>query len=588
MGQRMRDQNGVQAKKDIELLRQAFAQDSGDLDVGLLLGSSLYQIGSYADSALVLKSVLAQYPDHAQALLLLARAQARAGDIADAIKTLNHAQKIEPSNPLASQVASSLAVQIRDWPALLRIAKPWTQSHPNSCEAWQALSQAHFEESRFSEAIAAFKPVLELAPGNALHLVSAARLAIAATRYGDARLLLNSAKEIAPESGELLFTFSRLYHMTGELIMAEDYCRRAIAISPRFAPAYVALGTLREGRLDVPDIQVIDNLCQDESIHSEYRAMLGFTLGDALDRRGKYDHAFTAWENANSISRAVSEREGFHYRHQQVEDEPKMLAEIFSPPIVRSVEVQACNRPRPIFVVGMPRSGTTLVESILASHSTVYGAGELPTLYDIHEDLMTVARERGVKAARAMICVEACSWRQRYLSALPAINDETYVVDKQPLNFRSVALIRLLFPESPIIYTQRPPMDVGLSIFRHKFSKNWPCAHSLSDIGHYYAVHVQICALWQRLYADAIHVVDHSMLVANPEFEIHRLLSFVGLDFESACFAPHKTKRPIATFSSVQVRQPLSSAYSNRSARYASALTPLYEALRRGNVDVEN
>jgi hypothetical protein len=130
-------------------------------------------------------------------------------------------------------------------------------------------------------------------------------------------------------------------------------------------------------------------------------------------------------------------------------------------------------------------------------------------------------------------------------------------------------------------------MDVGFSIFRHKFSKNWPCAHSLSDIGHYYAAHVQIFALWLQYYADAMHVVDHSSLVENPQCEIHRLLSFVGLDSESACFTPHKTKRPIATFSSVQVRQPLSSAYSNRSALYASALAPLYEALREGHVFVE-
>ncbi len=569
----------VQAKQDIDSLRQAFVRNPGDLDVGLMLGSVLYKAGNFVASSSIFETVLERHPDHPQALLLLARSQARAGSTANALKSLSLAQTADPSNPQPSQVAVSLASQSRDWLTLLRIATVWTELQPHCIEAWQALSRAHFEESCFAQAIEAFQSVLNLEPNNAVHLVSAARLAIAAMRYDDARALLSSAHKLAPDSGELLYTLSRLHHMTGELEEAEKYCRSAIAIMPKFAPAYVALGTLREGRLDDVDVQVVSRLFNDNSVPLDYRAMLGFTLGDAYDKRQDYDQAFTAWSLANRINRLISEREGFVYRPEQVESEFVLLKEIFSEAISVELDDEKENKVCPIFVVGMPRSGTTLVESILASHSTVFGAGELPGLYDVYEDLMEVARKQGVDAARQLIRLQGNAWRQRYLDALPECGQAKYVVDKQPLNFRAVALIRLLFPASPIVHTQRKAIDVGFSIFRHKFAKNWPCAHSLSDIGHYYRFHEQVCRHWLDDFSEAIHIVNHAEVVKDSRTQIRQLLEFAGLAFEQACLSPHETKRPIATFSSVQVRQPVSDAYSNRSSAYTSHLLPLSEVL---------
>ena len=567
-------------KDELVSLRQLVARNPGDLDVGLRLGSSLYNANDYIGSATALQSVLRHHPHHLQTLLLLAGAEARSGHIPAALKVLAQAQTVHPSSPQVWQVAAALAAESRDWVELHRIANTWTQALPSALDAWQALARAYFEESRYDEAITAFEAVLKLEPNNPAHLISVARMAIAAQRYETAGEYLATAKQLAPASGELLYTLSRLYHMTGELGIAEDYCRRAIAVLPAFAPAYVALGALCEGRLDDADMQVIAGLFNDASTHPEYRAMLGFTLGEALDRRQEYDSAFQAWENANQINRLISEREGFVYKPEQIEQELEWLPQIFAEPLESHFNPLESQYPRPIFVVGMPRSSTTLVESILASHSSVHGAGELPTLYDIHESLMSVARVHGIESARELVRKEANTWRERYLEAMPKTTGATSVVDKQPLNFRSIGLIRLLFPASPIIYTKRSAVDVCLSIYRHKFSKSWPCAHRLRDIGHYYGIHERIFAMWQEHYAESIYVVDHAILVREPETQIRRLLSFASLDFELACLAPHKTKRPIATFSSVQVQQPVSGLYSNRAAPYAAHLTPLYDALR--------
>jgi len=576
----------------IRLLRNKVARNPGDFDAGLMLGSALYKAGDPAASAVALKAALRLQPSHYQGLMLLARAEARSGQLPAAQETLARAQRAEPADPQAWQVAAALAVDNRNWEQLLEIASGWTMSHGDSTEAWQALSRAHFEQSHFQEAIAAFQRVLQLAPGNVSHLVGAARLAIAGQHYELAQQYLTTAQQVQPGSAELLYTQGRLQHMTGELEAAEASYRQAIKKNPAFANAFVELGTLKEGRLDDSELATVRQLFRDPSVHPEYRVMLGFTLGDALDRRKDTVQAFTAWEEANRINRSISEQEGFVYQSEQVEREPELLSGIFSEPFDVDTlnitgHIDKAGQPRPIFVVGMPRSGTTLVESILASHSDVYGAGELPALYDIYEELLAEARGNGLEAARAMVRREAMAWRKRYLDALPSISNRHSVVDKQPLNYRAIGLIRLLFPDSPVIYTCRSSMDVGLSIYRHKFSKNWPCAHSLSDIGHYYGVHARIIDLWIDRYPDSIYRLSHSRLVKDPESEIRRLLAHVKLSEQADCFQPHQTKRPIATFSSVQVRQPVSAAFAGKAQRYASQLAPLRTALNRAGVDID-
>lgn len=569
----------------IRLLRNKVARNPGDLEAGLMLGSALYQAGDAGGSATALRSVLKHHPRHYQALLLLTRAEAGAGDVTAALKTLEHAQRVDPENLQAWQLAVALAAESRNWAALLRIGSDWTRVQPGLPEAWQALSRAHFEESRFQSAISAFDQVLRIQPDQAAHLVSAARLCIAAQHYDRAHEYLTAAQAMAPDLPDLHYTLGRLHHMRGELDAAQTCYRRAIAAQPGLATAYVELGTLCGGKLADQELQAVHRLFTDRNVHPEYRVMLGFTLGDAVDRRGDTHNAFAAWEAANTLNRKLSEQEGFVYRPDLVENEPELLAGLFAEPLDVDLPPLPAAGPQPIFVVGMPRSGTTLVESILAAHTDVYGAGELPTLYDIMESLLAEAREQGIDAARQTLQAEAAAWRQRYLDALPAIGEASRVVDKQPMNFRAIGLIRLLFPDSPIVYTRRAPMDVGLSIYRHKFAKNWPCAHSLGDIGHFYGVHRRLVDFWLTRHGQSVLIVDHGELVRDPQTVISQLLAFAGLSAQPACFTPHQTSRPIATFSSAQVRQPISTAFSGQAQRYSEQLAPLREALVQSGTD---
>lgn len=537
-------------------------------------------------------------PDHSQDLnrqahneyLLLCRKaqeQARRGNLAAAFADLSRAQQTCPAEQQAWQLAAALATQLRDWQTLQHIASNWTQIQPASVAAWQTLSRSYFEQSQFTDAIQAFSAVPELEPGNASHLVSAARMATAAGQYQSAHAQLTAAENMTPDAGDVLYALSRLYHLTGQLDKAETYCRRAIGVLPNFAPAYIALGMLCEGRLNQAETDAVGRLANTPGIHPEYQALLNFTLGDALDRHGRHAQAFTAWDEANRINALISEQEGIVYNAAQHEAELPLLDALFAEPVpVLDKKNTTSNTKRPIFIVGMPRSGTTLVESILASHSDVMGAGELPAMAEIHEELMQVARNQGIAAARQMLQTQAADWRRRYLDALPASEGATCVVDKQPMNYRSIGLIRVLFPDSPIIHTRRAPLDVGLSIYRHNFSRHWPCAHKLRDIGHYYGVYERIGALWHSRFPTSIHVVEHAALTSDTESEIRQLLAFAKLDLQPACLTPHKTKRPVATFSSVQVQRPVSASYSDRSAAYSGQLKSLQEALINSGIDV--
>ncbi|MBU2098289.1 MAG: tetratricopeptide repeat protein, partial [Gammaproteobacteria bacterium] len=286
------------------------------------------------------------------------------------------------------QHAAALATHNRDWPALQKIADTWTSNKPASVQAWQVLSRSYFEQLQFDLAVAAFNKVLQLEPDNFSHQVAAARLATAAQHYDRARTLLENVISHAQQLkthdassaiADALYPLARVYHLTGEMALAEQYCRRSIDTRPGFPPAYTLLASLREGALDDADINAIRQLLNHPQLHPEYRAMLGFTLGDALDKRDDYANAFAAWQAANQVNQQIYEKEGLVYNSEQQEAEFDLLEQIFVPPLpamhtsatdpatknqARTLPSNAATK-TPVFVLGMPRSGTTLAESIL-------------------------------------------------------------------------------------------------------------------------------------------------------------------------------------------------------------------------------
>ena len=237
--------------------------------------------------------------------------------------------------------------------------------------------------------------------------------------------------------------------------------------------------------------------------------------------------------------------------------------------------------PCPIFVVGMPRSGTTLIESVLGAHSRVFACGERAPMRQILQAHLD--HDASGRTVEARVLLE---WSRAYFTDLRAPAGAEHVTDKHPLNFEAAALIARLFPNAVIIHVRRKPIETGLSIYRQEFSKHWTFAHRLEDIGHYYGHYARLVAHWERVLPDRFTTIQYERFVGDFEKAAPELVRACGLQWEPQCLNFQQTPRAIATFSTVQARDAVRLGES-RAERYEKYLAPLAAALERAGVDSE-
>ena len=293
---------------------------------------------------------------------------------------------------------------------------------------------------------------------------------------------------------------------------------------------------------------------------------LSHALAKACDDIGETDKAFDNFARGNMLARqrfADTMRE-----HREIF---ATLRSIFQDGVPEPVKTPAATK-RPIFVVGMPRSGTSLVEQILASHRDVHGAGELQAM---RVAMAPAAAER--RADRQAL--EGV--RQRYLSAIDALGaQEPAIVDKMPQNFRWIGYIAAALPEATIVHTRRDPVAVGWSIYRTFFpAKGLEFTFDLGDIAEYYRLYEELMAFWAERLPGRIVDLDYEALTENQEAETRKLLEQCGLSWDEACLSPHETRRAVRTASAAQVREKIYTGSSQAWRKYEKHLGPLIEAL---------
>ena len=235
---------------------------------------------------------------------------------------------------------------------------------------------------------------------------------------------------------------------------------------------------------------------------------------------------------------------------------------------------------RPIFIVGMPRSGTTLTEQILSSHSSVVGAGELGFINDIAKEAVKLTNTPYPQCAKKLNTEQSVKLRNLYLSKVDKLfNISDYFVDKNPLNYNSVGFIATIFPEAKFIFCQRNAMDNCISIFKLPFDDNQTYSHDLAALGQHYLQHNALMTFWKEIYPNRILTVNYEDTVADIDNQIQRLIGFIGLDFEDAMLNFHQNKRIVLTPSAEQVRQPIYKTSIDSWQRYGNLVAPLQQAL---------
>jgi Flp pilus assembly protein TadD len=379
-----------------------------------------------------------------------------------------------------------------------------------------------------------------------------------------------------PDHAEALGNLGGLLSKEGAIDEARSLLSRALALQPDTISTLYQISSLKRFTTDDPQLKALETLATNPTRHTEKeRIQLQFALGKARADTEQYDRAFTAFAQGNRLRRAqlpASNNKG--------ERQTDAIIEYFSKALLERRAGSGIEDATPVFIVGMPRSGTSLVEQILSSHSAVYGAGELKDFHTIVCDLLKVTPESSfVKGMADLPDATFAELGSRYLEKLRGKSrDASRITDKMPANFHYLGLIRLALPGAKIIHTARDPMDSCLSCYCRLFNDTMDFSYDLQSLGNYYVRYHRLMQHWQEvLPAESLLTVRYEELVADIEGHTRALLEHIGLPWEDACLAYYNNQRPVRTASLAQVRQPVYQTSVGGWQHYRTQLQPLLD-----------
>ncbi len=411
------------------------------------------------------------------------------------------------------------------------------------------------------------------------YIVARNNLAAALTMLGfHEEALIEYAKTLEQSPGHptAILGTVRTHEAAGQLEKAEAILRPWIGESSTAPEIALAFGIMashmgeRKAAIESLRIVMASGQCDQETEKSAC-----FRLGDLLDAEGEYTEAFHCYERGNALRAAAYDRAGQTQRFSA-------LIDAFSPNRVPNLPRSKNRSKLPVFIVGMPRSGTTLVESILASHPQVYGAGELDDIFLLRQEIASASGTgRPYPSCLETISVETLDrLAKNHLMGLEALDGgAARVTDKMPQNFVQLGLIDLLFPGARVIHCMRDPLDTCLSIYCHPFTQHHNYADNLTNLGHYYREYLRLMAHWRKVLRIPLLDLRYEELVENSEQQTRQLLEFCELPWDERCLRHHESGRFANTFSYNQVRQPIYKKSVARWRRYEKQLGPLIEAL---------
>jgi tetratricopeptide (TPR) repeat protein len=455
------------------------------------------------------------------------------------------------------------------------------ENQPENIKAWLYLGDCLLGLAQLEAAVVAFTQAAALEPDNFMAQYNLAR---ACSLNGDnaaALKVAQHAEKLDSNSPELFHLLSTVHVAMGAFDHARGALQRALACDPNYALAYEDLSRLRPNPQEAQElIATLEQKLEAGVPSSTDETIMLFAIGNMREGLADYDGAFEAYARANEIDCRKFPFERAPIIKRVDDTKGGFTSEAFD-----ALTVAGSDDATPIFIVGMPRSGTTLVEQIIASHPQIHAGGEVARLQYIAQSLMAesdgdVCYPRDVAAMDPNALSNLGS---DYLSFLKhgAPEGATRVTDKQLFNFLNIGLIAMLFPKAQIIHCRRDPMDTCLSCFVQHFTEigGLDFARDLEDLGFFYRQYAQVMDHWRQVLPRPMMEVDYEELVDNQEAVSRRMIAHIGLDWDSTCLEFHKTDRDVRTASVWQVRQPIYASSKARWKRYEKHLKPLERAL---------
>ncbi len=434
---------------------------------------------------------------------------------------------------------------------------------------------AHQKAGRLKEAERIYRALLEEDPQRADAWNNLGLLYLDRRDTEKAVAYIGRALKINPGGPAFHHNIAGAYGRLGDLEKAESHYREAIRLEPSYASAYFNLTGIAKFSEGDPALGGIEKLLEKSALSPEDRCYLGFAAGKILDDLGDYDRAFSHYREGNAAKEVRFDRK----EHERRTDD---LIRIFDREYFEAHSDFGIIDVVPIFVIGMPRSGTSLVEQTLASHPKIHGAGEL---YDVHA--IARALPRHVKGGQGYpACMKAIDhaaaegFALEYLKqTLRLAPKAKRIVDKHPLNFLNLGLIHLMFPKARVIHCRRDVLDTCLSCYFQNFTNGQEYSFDPEDLGFYYRHYRRLMTHWTKVLPEKPFDLNYEELVADHEPVARKLLAFVGLDWHDDCAAFHRTERTVQTASRWQVRQPIYRTSVRRWRNYERHIGPLIDAL---------
>ena len=440
------------------------------------------------------------------------------------------------------------------------------------------LAQVLKDEGRFEEAISNFRRAIELEPGNvkAQFLLGSA-LAPSALTY-EAIEAYQRALDLRPSHVGAHLGLGHVLKTVGRQKEAVDSYRECIRLRPDNGATYWSLANLKTYNLSSADIEEMVSQLEDGDVNKESEVNFLFALAKATEDRKDFDLAWQYYEKGNAERRMTE-----YYDPVRAEVMNDKVIETFDAELLAKLGGQGHADPAPIFVLGLPRSGSTLIEQILASHSQVEGTSELP--YVAHAmNSLNLNRADGINYPEAVRELGANNLKllgQKYLrdAQMHRTEGAPRFIDKMPNNFPSVGFINLILPNAKIIDARRHPLDSCLSCYRQLFARGQPFTYDLTDIGEYFLEYQRLMDHWHEVLPGQVLTMQYEDVVQDFETQVRRLLDFCDLPWEESCVRFYETDRPVRTASSEQVRQPVHSKSINFWRNFEDKLDELITVL---------
>lgn len=570
-----------------------------------------YQAGRFDEVVSGARALTREWPDQVAGWNLLAEGCRQTGRLDEAEAVCRRALEVDPRSAEAHNNAGNV---FRDRGALATAEEAFQRAlslKPGLVEARYNLANVLRDAGRLQEAAAAYGAAIRQRPGEAAyhyalgvvlretgqpeaardeleqaltirpdHSESHAVLGSVLRELGlmeAAREELERAIELDADLREAHTGLGRLLHVTGNPGAAEKAYRRALELSPDYAQAWYGLTRVRKFSESDPEFSAMESLLADPAIEDDERVYLNFALGKIRSDSGDDpESVFAQYREGCRLKRAT-----FDYDPDENQRYFERIAHAFTGDWIEAHRADGDATDAPIFVVGMPRSGTTLTEQILASHARVHGAGERRDLGRLVHARTT---ETGIaypdwvsNLAPAEVATLGITYRRQVIDA---VGDVDRVVDKMPSNFLYLGLIVAALPNARILHMRRSPLDTCLSCFTLLFGGWQPFSYDLEELGRYYRAYHELMEHWRAvLPAGRMLEVDYESIIDEPEVNVRAMLEHCGLEWDPDCLEFHARRRAVATASTTQVRQPLYRSSVGRWQRYRDQLQPLIDAL---------